>query len=50
VAGDAGLLLASYPSVAAWVARVEATAGLVNDLVPYPDNARPGRSRSIYDA
>ena len=46
-AGDAGFDLP--PHVRGWIARLEATPGFVNDLVPYPDNARPGRSRSIYD-
>lgn len=50
VAPDAGFDLASYPAVAAWVARVEAVPGFVNDLAPYPESSRPGRSRSIYDA
>lgn len=50
VAPDAGFdLIADWPAVAAWVQRVEALPGFVNDLVPYPDNARPGAGRSIYD-
>jgi hypothetical protein len=28
---------------------VSALPGFVDDLVPYPANARPGASRSIYD-
>jgi hypothetical protein len=28
---------------------VEALPGFVNDLEPYPENARAGQSRSIYD-
>jgi glutathione S-transferase len=47
VAPDAGL--AHPPAVAAWLDRVRALPGFVNDLVPYPANARPGASRSIYD-
>lgn len=46
-AGDAGYELPA--NVAAWLGRVESTPGFVNDLEPYPENARPGRSRSIYD-
>jgi glutathione S-transferase len=49
VAGDAGLDLGEYPAVTAWLRRVEALPGFDNDLEPYPENARAGRSRSIYD-
>jgi glutathione S-transferase len=49
VAGDAGYELADYPAVARWLERIPALPGYLNDLVPYPDNARPGNSRSIYD-
>ena len=49
VAGDAGFELAAYPSVEAWLDRVRALPGYVNDLIPYPPNAMPGTSRSIYD-
>ena len=49
VAPDAGIDLARNPSVAAWLARVRAQPGHVNDLEPYPPNARPGAGRSIYD-
>ena len=48
VADEAGLPLASWPEVAAWVARVGALDGLVNDLVPYGPDALPGAGRSIY--
>ena len=47
-AGDAGYELPA--NVTAWLRRVESTPGFVNDLEPYPENARPGLSRSIYDA
>ncbi|MGH3144157.1 MAG: glutathione S-transferase family protein [Gaiellales bacterium] len=50
VAEDAGFRLGDYPSVSAWLDRVRALPGFVDDLMPYPDNARPGASRSIYDA
>ena len=46
-AGDAGL--ERPPDVAAWLDRVRALPGFVDDFVVYPDNARPGASRSIYD-
>src|SRR5919106_2326406 len=50
VAEDAGFETARYPSVNAWLDRVKALPGFMDDLVPYPENARPGISRSIYDA
>ena len=50
VAEDVGYELAAYPSVGAWLDRVRNQPGFIDDLVPYPENARPGRSRSIYDA
>jgi glutathione S-transferase len=49
VAHDAGFDLAAHPAIEAWLDRVRALPGYVNDLVPYPANARPGAGRSIYD-
>jgi glutathione S-transferase len=49
VADDAGLGLERYPAVVRWLDRVRALPGFVDDFVPYPDNARPGAGRSIYD-
>jgi glutathione S-transferase len=49
VAHEADLDLEPYPSVRAWLQGVESTSGYVNDLEPYPPNARVGASRSIYD-
>jgi glutathione S-transferase len=49
VAHDAGFDLAAHPAIEAWLDRVRALPGYVNDLVPYPPNARPGAGRSIYD-
>lgn len=49
VAHEAGIDMSAYPSVQAWLARVEATPAFVNDLEPYPANARPGAGRSVYD-
>jgi glutathione S-transferase len=49
VAGDAGYQLGDYPAVTAWLARIAALPGFMDDLVPYPANARFGKSRSIYD-
>jgi glutathione S-transferase len=41
--------LTDYPAVGAWLRRVEGRPGFVNDLEPYPPNARPGAGRSTYD-
>jgi glutathione S-transferase len=49
VAHEAGLDLDPYVSLRAWLARVQAQPGYLNDLEPYPPNARAGASRSIYD-
>jgi glutathione S-transferase len=49
VAPDAGYDLGAYPAVTAWLDAVRAEPGFMHDLAPYPDNARPGASRSIYD-
>jgi glutathione S-transferase len=49
VADDAGFDLAAHHAICAWLDRVRALPGYANDLVPYPPNARPGESRSIYD-
>jgi glutathione S-transferase len=49
VASDAGLSLDDYPSVAAWTERITRLPAFVDDFIPYPDNARAGASRSIYD-
>jgi glutathione S-transferase len=49
VAPEAGFELSEYPAVSSWLARVETTERFMNDLQPYPPNARAGESRSIYD-
>jgi glutathione S-transferase len=49
VAPEAGIALDPYPAVRAWLDRVAAQPGHMNDLEPYPANARPGAGRSIYD-
>jgi glutathione S-transferase len=49
VADEAGLDLGPYASLRMWLSRVQAQPGYVNDLEPYPPNARAGASRSIYD-
>jgi len=48
VAGEAGFDLAEYPSVLAWIGRVEATAGHLDDLQPIPPGTRLDAGRSIY--
>jgi glutathione S-transferase len=49
VAHEAELSFEPRPNLAAWLARVRSRPGHVADLLPYPPNARPGESRSIYD-
>ena len=49
VARDAGFDLDALPAVGAWLDRVSDLPGYINDLVPYPANARPEASLSIYD-
>jgi glutathione S-transferase len=49
VADEAGFELGDYPAVQRWIERVAASERFMNDLEPYPPNARPGESRSIYD-
>ena len=49
VAGEAGLDITRYDSLDAWLGRVQAQPGYMNDLEPYPPNSHAGASRSIYD-
>jgi glutathione S-transferase len=49
VAHEGGIDMSPYGRVRSWLARVEAQPGLMNDLEPYPANARAGASTSIYD-
>jgi glutathione S-transferase len=48
VAGEADFDLSEYPAIGDWLARVEATPGFVDDLVPIPADTRLGVGRSIY--
>jgi glutathione S-transferase len=48
VAGEASLELGEYPAVQAWIERVEAVPGHINDLQPIPPDTRFGMGRSIY--
>ncbi|MFL5919208.1 MAG: glutathione S-transferase family protein [Gaiellaceae bacterium] len=49
VAHEAGLDMARFPALSAWLQRVQAQPGYMNDLEPYPPSAHVGASRSIYD-
>ena len=42
VAHEAGIDTGMHRHLRAWLGRVEATEGFVNDLEPYPENARAG--------
>ncbi len=46
VAHEAGVSITG--NVSAWLDRVRALDGFVDDFVTYPENARPGAGRSIY--
>jgi glutathione S-transferase len=49
VADEAGVEPREHPEVARWLDRVAQQPGHFNDLEPYPANARPEVSRSVYD-
>ena len=49
VAHEAGVDMDGFPNVVAWLDRVREQPNHVADLEPYPENARPGKSQSIYD-
>jgi glutathione S-transferase len=48
VAHGAGYDMSRYPRVQAWLERVRQQPGYMNDLEPYPENARAGAGASIY--
>lgn len=48
VAHEAGYEMERWPHVQAWLRRVAEQPRHVADLMPYPENARPGAGRSIY--
>ena len=50
VAPQAGLELQRFPAVEAWLARIEAQPGFIDDLEPYPPNAHLGAGSSIYSS
>lgn len=45
---EAGYEFSRWPAVKAWIDRVAAQPGHINDLRHYGPNARPGAGRSIY--
>jgi glutathione S-transferase len=47
-ADEAGIDLEPYTNVRAWFGRVESQPGYIEDVAPYPENARPGAGSSIY--
>jgi glutathione S-transferase len=48
MAHAAGYEMAQYPNVQTWLERVRQQPGYMNDLEPYPENARAGAGASIY--
>ena len=51
VAHEAGYEMAAFPAIAAWLDRVAATPGAIDDLEPYPAAAHAGAGgRSAHDA
>lgn len=50
VVEDAGVDTSTLDSLTAWRGRVRGQPGHVADLEPYPENARPGKGQSIWDA
>lgn len=48
LAHEAGYEMNRYPAVQAWLERVASQPGHIEDVEPYPPNARPGAGRSIY--
>ena len=47
-AHEAGIDLAPYAGVSAWLGRVAAQPGYMEDVAPYGPNAAPGAGKSIY--
>jgi glutathione S-transferase len=48
-ADEAGIDTSRFPRLEAWLERVRERPRHVADLRPLPDNARPGKGRSIWD-
>jgi glutathione S-transferase len=48
VADEAGYDMAAHPNVERWLEQVRTQPGYMNDVEPYPPNARAGAGRSLY--
>lgn len=48
-AHEGGLEMDRFPAIGRWLERVQDQPGHMNDLEGFPENARAGASRSIYD-
>jgi len=48
-AGGSGSAPEGFANISRWIARVQAQPRFISDFVPYPANAVPTVSRSIYD-
>lgn len=48
VAEEAGYDLSARPAITGWLRRVAEVPGHIDDLAPYPANARRGAGRSVY--
>jgi glutathione S-transferase len=48
-ADEGGIEMGRFPAVQRWLDRVREQPGFMNDLEGFPDNAKVGASRSIYD-
>ncbi|MGH2956486.1 MAG: glutathione S-transferase family protein [Solirubrobacterales bacterium] len=49
VADEGGLEMDRFPAIGPWLDRVREQPGYMNDLEGFPENAKVGASRSIYD-
>jgi glutathione S-transferase len=49
VGHEGGLEMDRFPAIEPWLARVREQPGHMNDLEGFPENAKVGASRSIYD-
>jgi glutathione S-transferase len=48
LADEAGYDMSAYPNIECWFERVTVQPGYMNDVEPYPPNARVGAGRSLY--
>jgi glutathione S-transferase len=48
LAHEAGFELGPHEHLRAWFGRVQSQPGFIDDVEPYPANAAPGKSRSLY--